>query len=450
MKFSNEILRGLAVAGLAITAAASTTPLRKVVYIDQYHTATLPGKDVTAGVTHAIMAFANSSLFTTDPPGKYEPFMKVSDVRAMFGNDTKVGVAIGGWGDTAGFSKGASTNESRALYAKNVKKMTDDLGFDFVDVDWEYPGGNGADYKQIPNANKTAEITTFPLFLHALKAALGCKPLSIAVPGTKPDMVAYGTYQAKSIFAAVDMINLMSYDLMMRRSNETNHHTSVVGSLEAVYNYLDIGAPASKINLGFAFYAKYFETPANTTCDNPVGCRIVAAENADGSDAGTSGAMTFEAANVSPAPVPAKLAMTTDGTCGAATAGLTCAGHAEAPCCSQYGFCGNSTDFCGQMCQSAYSSGCTGPDAAKSFRTALAGGRMDDDEGGMWFWDREQRLFWTWDSVDLMRRKFREIVTPLRLGGVMAWSLGEDSAEWDHIRALTALAAKDRPLYIPT
>lgn len=34
MKISSEVLRGLAMAGLAITAVA--TPLRQVVYIDQY------------------------------------------------------------------------------------------------------------------------------------------------------------------------------------------------------------------------------------------------------------------------------------------------------------------------------------------------------------------------------------------------------------------------------
>lgn len=373
------------------------------------------------------MAFANSSLFATDPKGDFKPFMDPSAVRAMFDNGTKLCIALGGWGDTAGFSEGAKTEESRKLYAKNVKEMVDWYKFDCVDVDWEYPGGNGADYKQTPNADKAGEIETFPLFLRELKSALGPdKTLSIAVPGTQQDMIAYkannNRNQSASIFDTVDMVNLMSYDLMMRRSNETQHHTSVEGALEAVQTYMDLGAPAAKINLGFAFYAKYFETPANTTCSGPVGCKIVLAENADGSDAQTSGAMTFEQANVHPPPVPATLTPTTDGSCGASTKGLTCAGVPGAPCCSQYGYCGSTPDFCGQMCQVPYSSGCTGPDALKSFHTALARGVLDDVEGGMWFWDSEARLYWTWESIDLMNRKYREIVKPLRLGGVMAVS----------------------------
>ena len=45
----------------------------------------------------------------------------------------------------------------------------------------------------------------------------------------------------------------------------------------------------------------------------------------------------------------------------------------------------------------------------------------------MYFFDEGERLFWTWDTEALMRRKFVDIVEGMGLGGVMAWSLGEDS-----------------------
>ncbi len=48
---------------------------------------------------------------------------------------------------------------------------------------------------------------------------------------------------------------------------------------------------ASKINLGFAFYAKFFKTQGQ--CNQPVGCPTVLLENSDGSDTGMSGAVTF-------------------------------------------------------------------------------------------------------------------------------------------------------------
>ncbi|KAI1450657.1 glycoside hydrolase family 18 protein [Annulohypoxylon stygium] len=425
-------LGSLAMSGLA------AAQIRNIVYFDQYHTSILPGKNVTAGITHVIMAFANSSLFAPETAGTYEPFMSTNAVRAMFDNGTKVGIAIGGWGDTAGFSAGAKTETSRTTYAKNVANMIENLGFDFVDIDWEYPGGNGEDYKQIPNSNKTSEITTYPQLLHAIKAAIEPKQLSIAVPAKTVDQIAYTPAKSPAIWSAVDMVNVMSYDIMNRRDTATNHHSSVSGSAEAVHRYLELGCPPSKINLGLAYYAKFFETPANVTCTKPIGCPIVRAENPDGSDAGTSGAVTFEKANVFPTPHPTNLSATTDGSCGAGT-GLTCAGFNGGACCSQYGFCGASAAHCGLGCQAGFGS-CSGPDISAAFPKALAAGKLDAEKGGMWYWDPENHLFWTWDTVDLMKRKFKEIVEPMGLGGVMAWSLGEDSADWSHITAVTGLA----------
>ncbi|KAF3065282.1 putative chitinase 3 [Daldinia childiae] len=417
------------------TITNSTVPFRNVVYFDQYHTAILPGRDVTAGITHVIMAFANSSLFASETVGTYEPFMPLDKVRAMFDNGTQVGIAIGGWGDTAGFSKGAVSEESRGMFAKNVATMIETHGFDFVDIDWEYPGGNGADYKQTPNSDKASEITTFPLFLQQIKNAISPKQLSIAVPAMQRDIIAYSGPQASSIFAAVDMVNLMSYDMMNRRDGTTSHHTSVKGAVNATKMYLDLGLPPSKLNLGFAYYAKYFMTPPDANCTQPIGCPVVSAENGDGSDAGTSGAMTFEKAHVHPPPPPPNMATSNDGTCGAGTS-FKCP---EGTCCSQYGSCGSTTEYCGMGCQSAYGM-CKAPDVVASFGKALANGQLDDKEGGMWYWDADSKLFWTWDSPVLIVQKVREIVAPMKLGGVMAWSLGEDSDSWEHVGTVARAA----------
>ncbi|KAH8194847.1 hypothetical protein TruAng_010980 [Truncatella angustata] len=44
-----------------------------------------------------------------------------------------------------------------------------------------------------------------------------------------------------------------------------------------------------------------------------------------------------------------------DGDCGN---GITCVGSEFGNCCSQYGYCGNTTDYCDQGCQPAWGSGC--------------------------------------------------------------------------------------------
>ena len=208
------------------------------------------------------------------------------------------------------------------------------------------------------------------------------------------------------------------------------------GSLAAVEKYLGLGLPPAKANLGFAMYAKYFQTKPGEDCSKrPVGCPIVKAENDDGSDAGTSGAITFEKFNVAPA-VPTNLTMSPTGACGKNTF-FTCNGLPNNGCCSQYGFCGATPAHCGAGCQSAYGT-CTGPDISASFVAAYKGYVVDQEAGGAWYWDRKNALFWTLDTVELMQRKFQHIVAAKGLGGVMAWSYGEDSYDYSHLKAMTA------------
>ncbi|KAK3329836.1 glycoside hydrolase superfamily [Apodospora peruviana] len=416
---------------LLAASATAATASRFVVYYDQYHPNAQPSKNVTAGITHVIMAFANSSLFTTDPGGEYVPFKNVTEVREMFDTTTKVCMAIGGWGDTAGFRVGAASNSSRALFAKNVAATVDRLGYDCVDVDWEYPGGNGEDYMQIPNQDKAAEIEQFPLFLEAIKQAIGpAKELSIAVPGLRRDMASLNNNSsAPMIHETVDFVNIMAYDLMNRRDNVTSHHTSVDGALQAVDSYLSAGFPSDKLNLGFAMYAKWFTLANGTTCRHGKGCPTALLEAADGSDIGLSGAMTFEASNL--APVPSNLTTSIDGTCGAGTFSKC----PDSQCCGQYGFCGFEPGHCGTGCQSGFGH-CEGPSITDSFKKAIAHPRYAWPEGAAWFWDEQTNIFWSWETPELIHLKLAKVVSGRALGGVMAWSLAEDSNDWSHLRAM--------------
>lgn len=145
---------------------------------------------MTAGITHVITAFAPSTSLA-DAVSSYAPFIDLRVLRAKFDPSVKVCMAVGGWGDTDGFSKAAATDASRKLFAKNVVDVVKRLGYDCVDIDWEFPGGNGEDYRRNPNSNKTSEIETYPLLLSEIKEALGSHELSIAVPGLERDMSTY-------------------------------------------------------------------------------------------------------------------------------------------------------------------------------------------------------------------------------------------------------------------
>lgn len=130
-------------------------------------------------------------------------------------------------------------------------------------------------------------------------------------------MIAYTPETAPGIFSAVDMVNIMSYDLMNRRDGVTKHHTSVIDSLQSIQNYLDLGLDPAKANLGFSFYAKYFSTGSNSTCTamNALGCSIAAAESENGSDNHNSGSVTFESIFMEPQ-APTNLSTSSNGACG--------------------------------------------------------------------------------------------------------------------------------------
>ncbi|PVH91158.1 carbohydrate-binding module family 18 protein, partial [Periconia macrospinosa] len=403
-----------------------TTALNYVIYADEWHPA-LPNNSLPSStasrVTHVNLAFAHSN---NTPP--FTPKYPLSTYRANFPS-AKLSVAIGGWGDTIGFSKAVADGDvGIETWAKNVGELVKQSGYDGIDIDWEYPGGNGADYLEVSNERKVAEIAAFPVLLKKVKEVIGRdKVLSIAVPGKKEDMIAFTNETVRGIWEAVDMVNVMAYDLINRRDKVTAHHSSVEGAERAVRNYLDLGAPAEKVNLGFAWYAKYFATQGDCG-GSALGCAIEEAENpVTGEDTLTSGAYTFEMGNMKVID-GASLPISYDGTCGA-EAGKRCA----TGCCSQYGMCGVSKEHCSGACQYAFGTGCTGKDVAGSWQLAAKHGV---EAGGQYYFDAQNRLFWTWDTPATISRKFKDIVRRHNLGGVMAWSLGEDSFDWSHVKGL--------------
>ncbi|KAK8232490.1 putative class V chitinase [Phyllosticta capitalensis] len=420
--------------GLMAAAAMlpSTASAWFMMYADQYHTADLGNPTLNAGIDHAIMAFLPVKDFLTQGGGEFKLFEPVSTFRARFPAGVKVMAAIGGWGDTD-FSTALQAANVQT-FAQNCKVVIDKYGLDGLDLDFEYPGGNGIDYKKVPNSQKVWEIDAFPGFVQAVRNAIGKdKFLSIAVPGLERDMIAYTPTTVPKLAAIVDSFNIMSYDLMNRRDNYTKHHTDVVGSYNAVKKYLDMGLPKEKATMGFAFYAKYFTTDPTSGCaTTPLGpnCKTVPLENADGSDNGKSGALTFEPASQ---PGPGGLPTSYDGTCGA-TVQKSCA----APnCCSSGGYCGTTDAYCGLACIPGYGT-CGGASAVSSWSKAIANPMVDNQAGGHYYYDAQSNLFWTWDEPVHIEAKFNKIVQGLGIKGVMAWSLSEDSLDRRHLKAIQA------------
>lgn len=219
-----------------------------------------------------------------------------------------------------------------------------------------------------------------------LREALGPnKLISAAVPGLPRDMLAFTGETVPRIMQHLDFMNVMTYDLMNRRDRITRHHSDVNGSLAAVNAYIANGAGPGSLNLGFAFYVKYFRTQHDgcKTLPSPIGCPTLLLEDpGTGADLGRAGSFSW---------------------------------HDTVP-----------------------------QDLAESFNRALAEGAYDEQRGGYYYWDGQKDLWWTFDTADAMTRKFSAIVDKKRLGGVFAWGLGEDGPEYGHLRAVSNAVAMRR------
>ena len=78
------------------------------------------------GIDHVILAFAPSASVAT-----YEPYVNISTIRSEFPN-AKVLIAIGGWGDNAGFDEAMRNYSGIAKFAQDVQTMLNNTGADGV------------------------------------------------------------------------------------------------------------------------------------------------------------------------------------------------------------------------------------------------------------------------------------------------------------------------------
>ena len=211
--------------------------------------------------------------------------------------------------------------------------------------------------------------------------------MSAAVPGIPRDMLAFNKTTIPAISSYLDFFNVMTYDLMNRRDNITKHHTGIQESLTAVNAYREGGVPPEKMNLGFAFYIKWFKTDPNGGCqEDPIGCKTALLEDpVTGADLGRAGGFSWHD------PVP--------------------------------------------------------EDISASYERAMAHGSFDTEGGGHYYWDVEENIWWTWDTPEAIAKKFPAIVGRKNLGGAFAWGLGEDANDFLHLKSLTNEMGRGERVY---
>ncbi|MBR1499648.1 MAG: hypothetical protein IJ615_08505 [Bacteroidaceae bacterium] len=161
----------------------------------------------------------------------------------------RVMLSIGGWG-SGRFSEMAASDENRTAFARDCRRLCDELGLDGIDIDWEYPTQKSAGISASPQ-----DTENFTLLMCDLRKALGSRLwLTLASVGSAQYI------DFRSCQQYLDMVNVMAYDM----GNAPKHHSAlfrseIVGWLsasDAVEAHRKAGVPDEKIVLGMPFYGR--------------------------------------------------------------------------------------------------------------------------------------------------------------------------------------------------
>lgn len=147
-------------------------------------------------------------------------------------------VTVGGWERSAGFAPMAANAAKRHLFVLALTQFCLSHHFDGADFDWEHPAN-------------AAEETDYGMLLAETRQAFAPRHLDLSVT-----IAAWQKLTASAI-AAVDFVNLMSYDHADRHSTLAQAKIDVAGLVQQ-------HIPPGKICLGIPFYGRGITQP-NTT-----------------------------------------------------------------------------------------------------------------------------------------------------------------------------------------
>lgn len=223
-----------------------------VAYYPSWLRGTLPASRIQfQNVTHIVHAFAWPE--SNGKIGRYTDLTYPELIAATHGAGKKILIALGGWGQSSGFTSMAADPAARAAFIQNLIRFCDDNGYDGVDVDWEYPS----------SAADRSNLNCLIKELREAFSALGKGwALSMAVPSGS---WAGQWFDYDSLKQHVDWFGCMTYDFMGSWVPIATHNSPLyprsphtTGSVHEGIEYLHStrSVPKNKILLGIPFYGR--------------------------------------------------------------------------------------------------------------------------------------------------------------------------------------------------
>nr|WP_086938500.1 glycosyl hydrolase family 18 protein [Thaumasiovibrio occultus] len=181
-------------------------------------------------------------------------------------NGVKVMASIGGWSMSKHFPEMAADPVKKERFLQDVDRLMA-MGFDGIDIDWEYPGSGGMNFTGTPE-----DYANFEQLMEDIRKRIG--PDKLITAAFKAVPAALDGFNWPRLVASMDYFNMMTYDLNGGWSNVAGHNSPLYPYPEEEFPGLTLddlrkwmiaeGIPSEKINFGAAFYGRGVQTTEAT------------------------------------------------------------------------------------------------------------------------------------------------------------------------------------------
>ncbi|WP_444996936.1 glycosyl hydrolase family 18 protein [Aliikangiella sp. IMCC44359] len=184
----------------------------------------------------------------------------------------KVMASIGGWSMCRHFPEMAADPQKRAKFMEGVRTLMK-MGFDGIDLDWEYPGP----YSGMNFTGSEADYPNFLTLVKEIRAEIG--PDKLITSAFSADTRKLEGFDWVELNKYMDLYNMMTYDFNGGWSNIAGHNSPLypyTGAEVSEFNWdhtaqwlLNKGIPSEKINMGVAFYGRGVVTQSSAALNGP-------------------------------------------------------------------------------------------------------------------------------------------------------------------------------------
>lgn len=177
---------------------------------------------------------------------------------------TRVGISIFGW-SLSNIASDAVKPENRNTFINSLIGFIQAYPFiGQLDIDWEYPGIQGASENVFDPINDARNYREFIYDLRSRLNGINRSDVIIGIASGAPRDKIDAAELKSLVDSGVDSIHLMTYDFSGQWDKSLNHHTNLyspyvhqLSSDEAIqYMIKNLGIPSRNIHLGYANYSR--------------------------------------------------------------------------------------------------------------------------------------------------------------------------------------------------